>query len=560
MPVKESKSPLIVIIFLGILAALIVLRLLFLVLIKGSEYSNNALQTRTITIENTAKRGTIYDRNGIVLAASVDATTIYCNPTEVENVEETSKLLQNVLGGEESDYREALNKKNTTFAYIKRQANVSEANKLKEEIKGKDSAIKGIYFLEDSKREYPNGQVAGQLIGICDVDGNGICGLEMQYDDILRGTNGQYIAERSISGATIPGSVKENKRAVEGQDIMVSIDISLQSQVEDKVAKQATSSGCKQGSALVMDSETGEIYAMCSYPYLNPADTKNSETGSDNVLPITTSFEPGSMMKTLTALGILEAGAMQPTDSIYCPAVIQADEYKIEDAYERSDTTMTLDQILTNSSNVGISLASDKIGRDKVYYNILKSKILDKTGIDFPGEAAGYVDDVTKWSQIAAYNITFGQGITTTPLQLARFYAAIANNGVAVTPHFLISKPRDSETVSYSTFNLGYSQESLEKITSMLHNVVANNSKNHAKVEGYDVCGKTSTAEYSKDGEYVKDRYNNGFCGFLNNASLKLTCYTGMMNTYKDNVTTQLFGDIMKIATETYQIVPNKTN
>ncbi len=526
-------------------------------IINAGSYSAQAEQTRTITVETVGKRGTIYDRNGLVLAASVDATTVYCNPTEIGDADYVAKQVAEVLGGEQSDYIDALQTENTTFAYLKRQGDVEAAKTLKQKVAA-DDKLRGIYFLSDTRREYPNGKVAGQIIGMCDPDGNGVCGLEKQYDDILKGENGKYSAEHSMSGSQIPGAVKEDKAASPGQDIMISIDVSIQAEVEDYLSQNLERIGSEKGSVVLMDSSNGEIYAACSYPYFDPSNPSESITGSENVIAISSAFEPGSTMKTITSLGILEAGAMKPRDSIYCPASIAADEYTISDAYERGGQTMTLDQILTNSSNVGISLASDKIGGSKIYENLQKSKILNTTGIDFPGEAQGYVSDFAKWSTIQRYNVTFGQGVTVTPIALLRFYAAVANRGTAVTPHFLISKTQSAEYATYDTEDLNYSQESLADLREMLKNVVNNNKENKAGVEGYEICGKTSTAEYVGDnGRYVSGHYNLGFVGFINNASTQFACYVGAMNVGIETNMTGVFGQIMSSAISRYKIVPN---
>ena len=549
----ETKSPAWIIILALFVVALIVARMAYLVFVVGDEYSSQAQETRTVTVKTTPKRGTIYDRNGVVLAASVDATTIYCNPTEIENVQQTAAEIAAVLGGVAADYVSSLTTNGTTFSYIKRQGDVEAAKELKEAKAKNPDLLKGVYFLSDSRREYPNGETAGQVIGICDVDGNGICGLELEYDDILKGSAGVYIAERSEGGTEIPGSVQENVAAKSGEDIMVTIDVSMQAEVEQLLSSETQRLG-KLGTAVLMDSTNGEVYAMCSYPYLNPSDPSNSESGSDNVICVTQSLEPGSMMKTVTALGILQAGTMTPESTVACPAALAADEYYITDAWERSSQTMTLDTILTQSSNVGISLASDTIGAQGIYDNLLKSEILEKTGIDFPGEASGSVSDPANWSNIQRYNITFGQGVNVTPIAMTRFYAAIENGGVGTTPHLLMMKTQSGERTTYDSKTLGYGTSALADIKSMLHNVVENNENNNAGIEGYDVCGKTSTAEYTESGKYVEGKYNIGFCGFLNNASLPLTCYVGITESGTSANTTQVFHDIMKAAIDRYGI------
>lgn len=539
---------------LGLLLILILGRLLFLVVIAGPSYSAQAEETRTNTIPIAAKRGTIYDRNGVVLAASVDSITVSCNPSKIKNASDIAKTIANIYGGEEKEYLEKLTLSNATFNYVFRMGDVDKGEELEKLIEEDPDKYDGLYCTNEARREYPNGSIGGQIIGRVNNDGEAICGLELEYDEILSGEDGKYVVERNVSGTyAIPGSVKVDKEAKDGQDIMVSIDISMQTEVENIVAEKAAVQG-DRAEAVLMDSFTGEIYAMCSTPYFNSADPSESESGSDLVLPITQALEPGSMMKTVTALGVLQSGKMKPEDELYCPALLAADEYYIKDAHDRGDTTMSLDTILTESSNVGISLASDKIGAQGIYENLQKSKVLDLTGIDFPGEAQGYVTSPDNWSNIARYNITFGQGVTTTPIAMTRFYAAICNNGTAVTPHFLMVKTQNGERPNWATTNLDYSETALSGIKSMLHNVVTNGTSTKAAVDGYDVCGKTSTAEYAEDGKYKEDSYNVGFCGFLNNSSLPLTCYVGITRSEATVTTTEVFHDIMKSAIERYGI------
>lgn len=550
---RDSYAP--IFLLLGVILFLIAARLVYLVFIVGDEYSQQAEETRTNTIPIASKRGTIYDRNGNPLAVSVESTTISCNPSMVKDASGAAKTIAEIYGGDEKDYYEKLTLSNSTFNYVYRMGDVDKGEKLQELMQEDPDKFVGIYCTSEARREYPYGSVGGQLIGRVNNDGEAICGLELEYDDILKGTDGKYVVERNETGDyAIPDSVSVDEEAVNGQDIMVSIDITMQTQVEQIVSEKAAVQG-KSANAILMDSSTGEIYAMCSTPYFNPSDPSESESGSDVVSPITTALEPGSMMKTITAMGILESGTMTPESAVECPVILYADEYQISDAFDRGATNLTLDEILTHSSNVGISLASDNIGAEGIYNNLQKSQVLKVTGVDFPGEAAGYVTTPENWSNIARYNITFGQGVTVTPLAMARFYAAICNNGTAVTPHFLLAKTQTGERPTYETKDLGYSESTLSDIKGMLHNVVENNESNEAGIDGFDVCGKTSTAEYSEDGsEYVEGSYNVGFCGFLNNSSLPLTCYVGITHSEATVTTTEVFHDIMKSAIEKYGI------
>lgn len=532
------------------LALAFAVKLLFLQVVVAGEYSDNATQDRTITYPVTAHRGTIYDRNGVVLAVSVDATTIYCNPSEVENVEYESRKLAEVLGGDAQDYVDIFKGDSTTFAFIERQADVEVAEKVKE------LGLDGIYFLEDSRREYPNGSVGGQVIGACDPDGNGICGLELQYDDILSGTNGVYTAERGLTGAPIPGGVQEDVAAVDGEDIMVSLDIKLQATVEQVIEASLERNDPKEGSSVVMDAETGEIYAICSYPYLDPSDLANSYIGSDKLTPIVQSLEPGSVFKAFTALAVLNEDALSPDDEIFVPSELEADEYTITDAHDRDAGYMTFSEILDKSSNVGISLALDKVGFEKLYDILTALRFSESTGVDFPGEDSGTLLEVNQWSTIGGYNIGFGQGMTATPLQITRAYGAIANDGVMAQPHFLISKPQTGEWVEYETEQVLDDAEAIETLQSMLRGVVTSGTGKNADIPGYDVVGKTSTAQIAEDGGYASGKWNLCFTGFIANSSSSLVCFVGANNvSYEGNVSS-VFHDIMVEAIDLYKIVP----
>ncbi|MEC4176410.1 penicillin-binding protein 2 [Adlercreutzia sp. R7] len=548
LPSVGGRAQAVLVIF-ALIAVVFFLRLVFLQVIVADQYSAQAEESRTISFTTTPHRGTIYDRNGIVLATSVDATTIYANPVEVTDVAAEARSLAGVLGGEAADYEALLSKQETSFVYIKRQAEVSEAERVK------DLKLDGIYFIADTRREYPHGSIGGQVIGYCNVDGEGITGLELQYNDILSGTPGTYTAERGEKGFPIPGGVKEETPAVDGQDIMISLDIKLQDTVEQAVLEGMEQIETDEGSAIVMDASTGEIYAACSLPFMNPADMASSEIGSEHVKAITQVYEPGSTFKSVSAMAILEAKAMTPESTMFCPSTITANDYDVSDSHERDDEVMTLREILNHSSNVGISLAMDNAGFDHLYDAIGRYHLTERTGVDYPGEGSGHVEEFKNWSKIIGYNVSFGQGISVTPLQMVRFYGCIANDGVMVTPHFLISKPQTGEVADYATEVVTEDAEALADMRSMLRTVVTDGSGAAADVEGYPVCGKTSTAEIPSElGGYKKGIYNLGFCGFIDGASTNLVCFVGANEVPYQRKTTQVFSAIMDNAVKQYNI------
>ena len=294
---------------------------------------------------------------------------------------------------------------------------------------------------------------------------------------------------------------------------------------------------------------------------MNPADMSSSQVGSESVKAITQAYEPGSTFKSVSALTILEQGTMGPEDTMFCPSSISADDYDVSDSHERDGETYSLREILNHSSNVGISLATEQAGFDKLYDNIKRFHFTESTGVDYPGEAAGNVLDFDNWAKITGYNVSFGQGIAVTPLQMVRFYSAIANDGTLVTPHFLISKPQSGEVAEWESTETGVDETVLADMRSMLRSVVTDGTGAAADIEGYEVCGKTSTAEIaSEEGGYKKEVYNIGFCGFIDNSSSNLVCFVGANEVYAMRQTTQIFNDIMENAVKQYNITSMPSN
>lgn len=567
----DSNRAFVPILIFAALALIVFFRLFYLQVIVAGEYSEQAEEARLVSIDVDARRGTIYDRNGTVLAISVDATTVYCNPSEVNDAGRAAQLLSETLGGQIADYLGTLTQSNLSFAYIAQKIDVEVAQDL--EAKLDEAQVKGVYFLDDTRREYPNGQVGGQIIGACEIAVDeesgteyysGISGLEAYYDDILSGTPGRYVAERGQYGVPIPGGVHEDTPAVDGQDIVISLDITLQGYLEERLAQGVADIEGTGGNAVVMDAGTGEIYAAASTPYFNPADRSVVEEGATQLKSVTDLLEPGSIFKTVSTLAVLETGTYGPDDEIFCPSYITADGYTISDAHARGDQTMTLRQILDQSSNVGISLAVEEMGFQELYDHIVKYGLHKRTGVDYPGEgeagtdALGYLVPFDEWSRVTGYNVSFGQGISVTPLQMTRFYGAIINDGVACTPHFLITKPQTGENPEYATEQIVENTSVLPTMIDMLKTVVTDGTGTAAAIDGFEVAGKTSTAEIydEENGGYRKGVYNICFTGFLADSSSQLVCFVGANEVPGDRVVTPVFKDIMTTAIDRFKITP----
>ena len=560
----SNRAFVVVALFMAI-AVVFFVRLLYLQVIIAPQYAAQAEESRTVGFVVEPRRGTIYDRNGHILAISVDATTIYANPSEITEPDATSRAIAEALGGKASDYVGALTSSGSpTFSFVKRKADVSAAERLRA------LELPGIYFLADTRREYPYGQTGGQVIGACSIEVDeeenreyyvGICGLEMFYNTILSGTAGYYEAEVGANGTPIPGGVHESTPAVEGQDIVISLDIEFQEDLERDLKNGLKAVDVKSGTAVVMDFTNGEIYAAASSPFFNPGNRTEVPEGSMQLKCATNLFEPGSIFKTVSATAILEKETMTPDTKVKCPSYIEADGYTVSDAWERGDEVMDLRTIIKKSSNVGISLSVEKnLGFGDLYDAIIDYRLNTLTGVDYPGEQLGYLLDFDHWSRVTGYNVTFGQGISVNALQMLCFYGALMNDGVSQTPHFLLRKPQTGEVPTWDTHEIIKNKKALEPMLSMLRSVVSeqDGTGKNAAIEGYDLAGKTSTAEIydEENGGYRDSVYNIAFTGFIENSNSPFVCFCGADEVPADRHVTPMFHDIMTHAINRYNIVP----
>lgn len=545
------SSRLAVIVILFIVAAVILLGRLFLLQIVDAEANlNRGDSSREVTVDIMPRRGTIYDRNGIVLATTVDAYNVYCHPRMVssDKVDELARVLAETFGGKEEDYKAKITQ-DTNFVYLYKAADEEPAKKIKE------LGIEGVDLEKTVKRVYPCGAVGSQIIGILNSDGEAITGLELYYDDILGGQAGQKKTEYSKEGVPVPGMTQVTAEVVNGQDIVLSIDVEMQQRLEEAMTLRVEEVQGKTGSAILMDASTGEIYASASSPVFDITDLTKIEDGATNLSGISMAFEPGSIFKPVTMLAALEEGTTQAGQVYFCPNSITIDDYVISDSHDREDVDMDTSTIMADSSNVGMSLIAKDLTFGKLYDYIKKYQITDKTGVDYPGEAGGYLSSRDTWSEVQGYNISFGQGLTATPISMVRFYGALANNGVATTPHFLLDVPTEAEDRTYATSEIVTNKESIAQLTEMMEQVVERGTGTEAQIDGYRVAGKTGTAEIaSETGGYKKGEYNISFVGYIPDASMSFVCFVGATDVPGERKTVSAFQDIMSFAIERYNI------
>lgn len=513
---------------LCVIVAAVALRLFWLQVIDGPRLASEAEGRRTNVVTLTARRGTIYDRNGKVLAMSVECQTIYANPKVVENASAVAQVLAQNLGGVASDYVGDLTA-DTTFRYIKRQVDQDVADKIKQELS--DQGLAGIYYLKDSKRVYPYGSTGAQILGFVGSEGTGLSGLEYYYNDILTGTDGQMIMETGLGGTPIAGGTSEVTEAQNGTDIMLSIDIDLQEEAERIIAEGVETYQSESGSVMVSDPKTGEIYAACSTPL--PDFSNLTDSSSLDLKLVSQSYEPGSVFKVITTSIGYDLGLYTP-DTVYnVPA-----RYTLGDNYVQDDDgrdyaeDMTVRYMLQHSSNPAMALlANEVIGPKRFAEGVEKFCIGQKTGIDFPGETTGIVKSYDEYDGTTAGYMAFGQSVAIPMIQIIRAFAAVGNQGTLTTPHFLIAKA--GEKVDWPSGGQAISAEACEQEIDAMRAVMTDGTGKNGAVEGYDIAGKTGTGEQAKDGSdgYEGYYYVASLCGFANADDPEVLVYAGLNGT-----------------------------
>ncbi len=486
-------------------------RLVYIQGIAASAYAAQAQEQRTRDITIAPRRGSIYDREGEPLAVSIEARTVYATPYAIDDPAGTAQALAGVLGGEVAEYEAKLNK-DTGFVYIARKVDMDRAAALEQ------LDLTGIGFIEDSRRSYPSGELACQTLGFVGVDDEGLAGLELYYDDLLAGEPGTLLAERDPFGRVIPGGVMHEVDAIDGANLVLTIDKDIQYEAQVLLTEAVETWGAKSGIALVMDPRDGAIYASASVPGFNPNDFGSYDQTAYRNRAITDTYEPGSTMKSFTAAAVVDRGLYTPESMFELPPSLEVGGRRIGEAHARGTVNWSLTQIVTNSSNVGAVKLGIALGPDGLYEYFDRFGFTEKTGVDFPGEGQGWLPPTDEWSSSSIGTIPFGQGVSMTPVQLARALSAVANGGNLVTPHFLMTLPEDDSAELVWPTEEAISPQAAETTREILRAVVTEGTGANAAVPGYSVAGKTGTAQKARtDGYagYAAGKYVASFSGFL---------------------------------------------
>ena len=448
-------------------------------------------------VELTPHRGRIFDRIGTELAASADVDSVYAHPLQLraavaeEDRQDLAEKLADILKLDAHDLERKLFSERH-FVWLKRRVLPDEARRVRE------LGLSGIALAQEPKRYYPNRGLAGTVLGWAGLDASGLEGVELAYDRFLRGSKSSIVGLKDARGRNVLVAGVGEVTRDHGNDVYLSIDKFIQYRLEQALEEGVSSVRAKAGVAVAMDPRNGEIVAMASVPSVNPNDpTGARERGARN-RAVTDPFEPGSTVKPFTVAAALEAGAVSTHDEWDCEnGAWRIGRVTLHDA--EPEGVLTTTQVLARSSNICTAKIARRLGKEKLYLFMRQMGFFAPTGVDLPGERAGQVRPVADWGEIAFANISFGQGMTATPLQLASALSAIANGGTLYRPHIvrrIVSPTGQTLLDAPASGRRVMSSGTAEQVGRMLRAVMGKKGTGEKlDIPGYPVAGKTGTAQ-----------------------------------------------------------------
>jgi cell division protein FtsI (penicillin-binding protein 3) len=474
--------------------------------IRGGELRADAHSQQVTEVTIPGQRGRVIDRTGKMLAVSEDAADVIATPYQVKDPERTAERLHDVIGASEADLSEALSDRSSGFAYLARRVDLDTADRVER------LQIDGVSTVPDSRRVYPQGELASQVIGAVGTDNQGLTGLEQAEDEVLGGANGEQEVVHDALGE--PLRTETVRPATVGEDIRVTLDAAIQDRTEEALAEAGEHFEAKGATAIVMNPASGDILAMANWPGYDPTDLESATEEELASRATGFTYEPGSTFKAFTVAAALEDEVVTPQTSFYLPSELQVADRRIGEAHERPPIDATGAQILAQSSNVGAVKVGLEVGADSFSDWIERFGFGERTGLDYPGEEQGIVPSRDDYSGSTMGNLPIGQGLAVTPLQMAAGYSAIANGGVLRRPRLITqvgSEPAESESEGQRVI----STETSAQLRRMLEGVLEpGGTASAVSVPGYVLAGKTGTAQKVEDGTYSDSRYVASFVGF----------------------------------------------
>ena len=498
-------------------------RVVLLQTIQRDTYYEASVDQRTRVNILRAARGVIFDRNGNELALSVPSTTVYADPRDITDVPAVARALSVALAHtpeQEARLLAALSAPGSKFSYIARGLTKENAQTLL------GLGLPGVYSYKEPSRQVEGG-VAGAVIGRTDPDGLGTSGLEKQFNKILTGVDGKGIREVDKNGRSIAGVQSTTAAPVAGDDLVLTLDKNIQFQTDTALLDRVGQLSAKGGTAIVMDSTTGHIYAM-SNVRRNAAGSAVLASGNFAAVE---AYEPGSVAKVFSVSAALNEGAVTPESVFTVPGSIVVDKFPIRDAWPHGPIDMNVRTIVSESSNIGTLMTAEKISSEKLHDYLSAFGFGQKTGLDYPGESRGTLRKANKWRGTEKVTVSYGYGMASTALQMIAGVNTVANKGTYVAPQLVsatIDKAGKRHPVPESATRSVLKPETAASMTEMLREVICTGTGELAQVKGMEIAGKTGTGyKVQANGTYSTDtggrKYFASFVGYFPAANPRVT-------------------------------------
>ncbi|MFJ9349669.1 peptidoglycan D,D-transpeptidase FtsI family protein [Streptomyces sp. NPDC101237] len=566
-------------------------RLLQVQAVDAGTYAAKAEQNRYVVHTLAAERGGITDRNGVALAISEDAYDITADPTMFtakqlkvnDGPEQAAALLAPILGKDQADLVKLLRPQNRDLRYVRLAARQTpqvwkQIKDLKTALTNKSATdrgtvnvLAGVFADPSSQRVYPNGDLAAGILGWVNADGKGGGGIEQQLDKELTGKDGKIRYAQS-GGREVPTAGSTETPAVPGADVELTIDRDIQWAAQNAISEQVKKSRADRGYVVVQDTRTGQILAMANSPGFDPNDLSTADAAAMGNAALQDAYEPGSTAKVMSMAAVLQENAATPLTHVVVPNRLHRGDRLFKDDIDHATWYLTLNGVLAKSSNIGTILATGQLGRtqeqaNQVLYSYLrKFGIGGYTGLGFPGETRGILAPPAKWSTSQQYTIPFGQGFSINAMQAASVYSTIANGGIRVEPTLVRgSKGADGRftPAAQPTKNRVVSEKTARTLAGMLESVVDDEQGTGAKaaIPGYNVAGKTGTANRVDPATGRYRGYTSSFAGFAPADKPRITVYCAIQNAtagsyFGGQICGPIYKQVMEFALKTLQIPP----
>ena len=543
---------------LGLLVAVVLccsvvaFRLVQLQVLSPDDYAARGVAQRLRTVVLPAERGSIFDRNGAELAMSVRQQTVWVNPKQIADPGAAATALAGALGQDRAGVLEQLTKPGT-FVYLARQVDDAVAEKVRA------LGLLGVNIVDESARFNPAGSLAASVLGDVDLDNLGVSGLERQFESNLLGIPGELVIERGPDGRTIAGGRQSITPSQRGQDLVLTIDRSLQFEVERALAEKMNETGAERATALVMDPTTGEILAMAN---LTRDEAGNPVPGREN-RALTAAFEPGSVNKVVTLAAALEEGVVTPDTVFEVPDRLRVSVHEFSDSEPHPTQRWSVNDILTKSSNIGTIKVAQSLGEQRVASYLRRFGLGQLTGLGFPQETPGIMK-TGRWDGTDIGSIPIGQGVAVNALQMLQVFNTLANGGEWIEPRLVratVDGEGNEELLPAPARRRVVSQRTAEQMTAMLVNVVEVGTGVKARIQGYTVAGKTGTARKpsTETRGYEPGAYISSFAGFVPAQAPKLSAIVVLDEPqpyYAGLVAAPVFARVNQYALRTLRIPP----